>query len=64
MIFQDEVRWAELDDPVRSGPGFRRPVVIVRGDAINRSLTRTAVCVLLTSNLKWAHAPGNVELSP
>jgi mRNA interferase MazF len=31
---------------------------------MNRSGLRTAVCVPLTSNLKWGHAPGNVEFSP
>ena len=63
MISQGEVWWADLPAPVGSGPGFRRPVVIVQGDALNRSRLRTAVCVPLTSNLKWAGAPGNVHLS-
>ena len=63
MISQGEVWWADLPAPVGSGPGFRRPVVIVQGDALNRSRLRTAVCVPLTSNLKWAGAPGNVRLS-
>ncbi len=35
---------------------------MVQGDAINRSRIATAVCVPLTSNLKWADAPGNVLL--
>ncbi|HEX7622435.1 MAG TPA: type II toxin-antitoxin system PemK/MazF family toxin, partial [Anaeromyxobacteraceae bacterium] len=30
--------------------------------AFNRSRVATVVCVPLTSNLKWAEAPGNVEL--
>jgi len=30
---------------------------------MNRSRIGTAVCVPLTSNLKWAYAPGNAELS-
>ncbi len=29
---------------------------------MNRSLVATVVCVPLTSNLKWALAPGNVQL--
>jgi mRNA interferase MazF len=37
--------------------------VIVQGDALNRSRISTVVCVPLTSNLKWALAPGNVHLS-
>ena len=30
---------------------------------MNRSRIATVVCVPLTSNLKWAGAPGNVSLS-
>jgi len=36
--------------------------VVVQGDALNRSRIATVVCVALTSNLKWATAPGNVLL--
>ena len=35
----------------------------MQGDALNRSRIATVVCVPLTSNLKWALAPGNVHLS-
>lgn len=62
MIAQGDVCWADLADPVGSAPGFRRPVVVVQGDAFNRSRLGTVVCVPLTSNLKWADAPGNVLL--
>lgn len=60
---QGEVWWADLPPPTGSGPGFRRPVVVVQGDALNRSRIATVVCVPLTSNLQWADAPGDVELS-
>jgi mRNA interferase MazF len=56
--------WADLAAPRGSGPGFRRPVVVVQGDALNRSQIATVVCVPLTSNVKWATAPGNVLLAP
>jgi mRNA interferase MazF len=62
VIAQGDVCWADLAEPVGSGPGFRRPVLIVQGDALNRSRVATVVCVPLTSNLKWAEAPGNVLL--
>lgn len=62
MIAQGEVWWADLGEPAGSEPGFRRPVVIVQGDAFNRSSLRTVVCVSLTSNVRWADAPGNVLL--
>ena len=35
----------------------------MQGDSLNRSRIATAVCIPLTSNLKWAGAPGNVSLS-
>lgn len=38
-------------------------MVISQGDALNRSRLATAVCVPLTSNLRWADAPRNVLLS-
>lgn len=63
MISQGEVWWADLAEPAGSEPGFRRPVLVVQGDAFNRSSLRTVVCVVLTSNLRWEEAPGNVRLS-
>jgi len=63
VITQGDVWWADLPAPVGSGPGLRRPVVVVQGDALNRSRLATVVCVPLTSNLRWAEAPGNVLLS-
>ena len=62
VIGQGEVWWADIGEPIGSAPGFRRPVVVVQSDAINRSRIGTVVCVPMTSNLKWANAPGNVLL--
>ena len=64
MISQGEIWWADPPDPVGSGPGFRRPILMVQGDALNRSRISTVVCVPLTSNLGYAQAPGNVPLRP
>lgn len=63
VVAQGEVWWADLAEPSGSEPGFRRPVVIVQGEAFNRSRIATVVCVPLTSNLRWAEAPGNALLS-
>jgi mRNA interferase MazF len=62
VIAQGEVWWADLPAPTGSGPGFRRPVVVVQGDSLNRSRVATVVCVPLTGNLRWGDAPGNVLL--
>ena len=63
VIGQGETWWADLGEPVGSAPGYRRPVVVVQCDALNTSRIGSVVCVPLTSNLKWALAPGNVHLS-
>lgn len=63
VIAQGEIWWADLPEPSGSEPGFRRPVVVVQGDAFNRSRVATVVCVPLTSNLRLAEAPGNVLLN-
>jgi mRNA interferase MazF len=64
VISRGDIWWADIPEPTGSGPGFRRPVVVVQNDALNRSRISTVVCVPLTSNLKWADAPGNVHLTP
>jgi len=38
-------------------------LTIEQGDDFNRSALRTVVAVSLTSNLRWANAPGNVRLT-
>jgi len=62
VVWQGEIWWADLPQPIGSGPGFRRPVVVVQGDALNRSAVNTTICIPLTTNLRWANAPGNVFL--
>jgi mRNA interferase MazF len=49
-------------DPIGSGAGFRRPMVIVQGDSFNASRISTTVVVPLTSNARLVTAPGNVLL--
>jgi mRNA interferase MazF len=61
VIAQGEIWWADLGEPIAPAPGYRRPVLVVQCDAINAGRIG-AVCVPLTSNLKWGDAPGNVIL--
>jgi mRNA interferase MazF len=63
VIAQGDVWWASGSRTEGSNPGFRRPVVVVQGDALNQSKLATVVCVPLTSDLKWADARGNVLLA-
>jgi mRNA interferase MazF len=62
VIRRGDVWWADLGVPQGSAPGYRRPVVVVQGNALNRSRISTVVCIPLTSNLQWADANGNVLL--
>jgi mRNA interferase MazF len=52
--------WTDLGEPRGSGPGKRRPIVIVQSDAYNTTRIRTAVVAVVTSNTRLATMPGNV----
>jgi mRNA interferase MazF len=57
-----EVWWASLPAPKGSGPGFRRPVVVVQSNPFNQSRIATVVVAIVTSNLALADSPGNVRM--
>lgn len=57
-----EIWWASLPAPRGSGPGYRRPVVIVQADSFNRSNIDTVIVAVISSNLRLAGAPGNFLL--
>jgi mRNA interferase MazF len=57
-----ELWWADLPDPVGSGPGYRRPVLIVQANSFNASRIATVIVAVVTSNLALAEAPGNVRI--
>jgi mRNA interferase MazF len=58
-----EIWWADLADPVGSGPGYRRPVLVVQSRPFNESHLATVIVAIITGNLALAEAPGNVRLS-
>ena len=57
-----EIWWASLPDPLGSGPGYRRPVVVIQSDPFNESRISTVIIAIITSNLSLAAAPGNVMI--
>jgi mRNA interferase MazF len=59
-MHRGEIWWASLGEPEGSGPGYRRPVLIVQSDEFNRSRISTVIVAVLTSNIALAQAPGNV----
>jgi mRNA interferase MazF len=58
-----EVWWANLPPPAGSGPGMRRPVVVVQSNAFNESSISTVVVATINSNLALSAAPGNVRIN-
>lgn len=57
-----EIWWASLPAPAGSGPGYRRPVLVVQSNPFNASRISTVVVAVVTSNLALSEAPGNVRL--
>jgi mRNA interferase MazF len=62
VICQGDVFWTSLSPSSGSEPAYKRPVVIVQRDSINRSKFRTVVVIPLTKQTKHAILPGNVLL--
>ncbi len=63
IITRGDIWWANLPDPVGSGPGYRRPVLVLQSDAFNQSLIKTVVILVITKNIALAKAPGNVLMT-
>lgn len=57
-----DVWWATLPPPVGSGPGGRRPVVIVQSNRFTHTRLGTVIVVPVSSNTALANARGNVLL--
>ena len=55
-----EIWWASMSSPKGSGPGYRRPVLVVQSNDFTESRIQTVIVAVITSNLKLAAAPGNV----
>lgn len=62
VIKRGDVWWASLGNPKGSGPGYRRPVVIIQSNPFNESKINTVVIAAITSNLELEKAPGNLNL--
>ncbi|MBA3486791.1 MAG: type II toxin-antitoxin system PemK/MazF family toxin [Lysobacter sp.] len=58
-----EIWWALLPSPVGSGPGFKRPVLVIQANSFNNSKIATVVVAVITSNLALAEAPGNLRIA-
>ncbi len=63
MITRGDIWWANLPEPVGSGPGYRRPVLVLQSDAFNQSRIKTVVILVITRNVALAKAPGNILIT-
>jgi mRNA interferase MazF len=61
-VQRGEIWWADLAEPRGSEPGFRHPILILQAQSFNRSLLRTVVGIVISSNARLLDAPGNVLL--
>lgn len=62
VVARGEVWWVDFGDPLGSEPGYQRPALVVSSDRFNRSRIATIIVAAITSDLRLAAAPGNVEL--
>jgi len=62
VINQGDVYWVDLGEPSGSEPGYERPFVVIQNNVFNFSRLNTVIVCALTSNMRRATTPGNVEL--
>ena len=64
-INQGDIFWIHPEDATQAELGhYPHPYVVVQDNLFNHSRIHSVVVCALTSNLKQAHAPGNVLLEP
>ncbi len=63
VISRGDLWWAELPEPAGSGPGYKRPILIIQSNDFNKSKIKTTIAVTITSNLYLSSAPGNILLT-
>jgi mRNA interferase MazF len=62
MVRRGEIWWADFGTPRGSEPGYRRPIVVVSGNALNDSELKTVLTIPVTANLTRERYRGNVRL--
>ncbi len=63
VVERGEIWWSALPEPVGSGPGYDRAVLIIQSEFFNESSIDTVVIVVITTNPGLADMPGNVTLT-
>src|SRR5436309_8175035 len=63
VIGRGEIWWANLPEPVGSGPGYRHPVLVIQADFLNETRINTVIVSAITTNLELGEMPGNVVVT-
>jgi mRNA interferase MazF len=63
VIKRGDIWWAELPEPQGSGPGYKRPLVVIQSNEFNESKINTVIAAVITTNIRISAAPGNILLS-
>jgi len=61
-MVKGEIWWADLPYPRGSEPAKKRPVLVIQGNAFNRSNINTVICVVITTNQHYSGSPANLLL--
>jgi len=63
VVQRGDIWWSSLAEPVGSGPGYARPVLVVQSDRFNQSSINTVVIAVITKNTDLINSEGNVALT-
>jgi mRNA interferase MazF len=63
VIRRGDIWWSNLPEPVGSGPGYARPVLVIQSDRFNKSAINTIVVAVISKNTRLAESEGNVLLT-
>lgn len=62
VVQRGDIWWSSLPEPIGSGAGYARPVLVVQSDRFNQSKINTVVIAVITKN-DLTKSEGNVLLT-
>ncbi len=63
VVQRGDIWWSRLPDPVGSGPGYPRPVLVIQSDRFNESSINTIIIAVITKNTDLVNSEGNVLIT-
>ncbi len=58
-----QIWWATVGDPAGSGPGYRRPAIIISSNEFNESAINTIIVAFVTTSMTRRDDPGVVRIT-